>query len=150
MSTITGLDLTQRPPRSPRVKLGGFVILPRAIDKGRAKAVGKAGEYHYNCPLDKGFFDFVKVDGEAVYEQIQAGLGDWAILQWILKNAGHQPTLWEIAQWSNFVENRAFDTVQRKERVLKAVTEINKERSDILTSFDLLDLDDHVTFGGLA
>ena len=35
-------DLTQRPPRSPRVRLGGFVILPRMLDKGRATGVSCA------------------------------------------------------------------------------------------------------------
>jgi len=29
-------DLTQRPPRSFRVRLGNFVILARMLDKGRA------------------------------------------------------------------------------------------------------------------
>ena len=43
-------DLTQRPPRSPRVRLGGYVILPRMLDKGRATVAGKHGEYHYACP----------------------------------------------------------------------------------------------------
>jgi hypothetical protein len=28
MINITSLDLTQRPPRSPRVTLGGYVLLP--------------------------------------------------------------------------------------------------------------------------
>ena len=29
-------DLTKFPPRSPRVRLGGYVTLPRMLDKGRA------------------------------------------------------------------------------------------------------------------
>ncbi|HKS37360.1 MAG TPA: DUF5069 domain-containing protein, partial [Verrucomicrobiae bacterium] len=29
-------DLTQRPPRSPRSRLGGYSLLPRMLDKGRA------------------------------------------------------------------------------------------------------------------
>ena len=33
---VQALDLTQRAPRSPRVRLGGYVILPRMLDKGRA------------------------------------------------------------------------------------------------------------------
>ena len=33
-------DLTQHPPRSPRVRLGGFVHLPRLLDKARAFAAG--------------------------------------------------------------------------------------------------------------
>ncbi len=47
-------DLTQRPPRSPRQRLGGYAILPRMLDKGRATIAGKQGEYHFNCPLDRG------------------------------------------------------------------------------------------------
>jgi hypothetical protein len=31
---IAPIDLTQRPPRSMRVRLGGFVLLPRILDKG--------------------------------------------------------------------------------------------------------------------
>ena len=50
-------DLTQRPPRSPRVRLGGYAILPRMLDKGRATIAGKNGEYHYNCPMDKRFLE---------------------------------------------------------------------------------------------
>ena len=53
MSTdIHAPDLTKRPPRSPRVRLGGLVILPRMLDKGRAAIAGTIGDYHYDCPLD--------------------------------------------------------------------------------------------------
>ena len=51
-------DLTQRPPRSPRVRLGGYAILPRMLDKGRATIAGKHGEYNYACPLDERFLEF--------------------------------------------------------------------------------------------
>ena len=44
---LNALDLTQRPPRSPRQRLGGYAILPRALDKGRATIAGKQGEYHF-------------------------------------------------------------------------------------------------------
>ena len=37
-------DLTKQPPRSPRVRLGGYVILPRILDKGRALLAGTQGE----------------------------------------------------------------------------------------------------------
>ena len=141
-------DLTQRPPRSPRVRLGGFVILPRALDKGRAKLAGTAGEYHYACGLDERLFTFLQVKADALLRQLKAGKGDGEILAWILKNAGHKPTPWEIAQWSAYNEGRTADSVQSKERVVKQVTLINKDRTDILTGFDLLDLDDYVTFGG--
>ncbi len=150
MSTPNTTDLTQRPPRSPRLRLGGFVILPRVLDKGRAKAAGTLGEYHYACPLDKRFLDFVKVDPDALFEQIKAGKGDGDLLEWILANAGNKPTPWDIAQWSAYQESRGFDSVQAKERVLSEVKRINEKRTDIVTGFDLLDLDDHVSYGGKA
>jgi len=45
-------DLTQSPPRSPRVRLGGFAHLPRLIDKARATLAGTNGEYNYDCGMD--------------------------------------------------------------------------------------------------
>lgn len=143
-------DLTQRPPRSPRLRLGGYVILARALDKGRAKANGKLGEYHFDCPLDKRFLEFVKIDGAELYKQIEAGKGDGEILEWIQQNAGYKPTPWEIQQWSSYHESRVPDSAQAKERAAKQLTAINPDRKDILTGFDLLDLDDYVTFGGKA
>ena len=49
-SKLSAPYLTQRPPRSPRTRLGGYVLLPRMLDKGRATLAGMNGEYHYNCP----------------------------------------------------------------------------------------------------
>ena len=61
-SKLSAPDLTQRPPRSPRTRLGGFVLLPRMLDKGRATLAGKNGEYHYNCPLEQHLFNCVGID----------------------------------------------------------------------------------------
>jgi len=148
MSTNNVNDLTQRPPRSPRARLGGYVILPRILDKARAKAAGKNGEYDYPGHLDQRFFEFVKIDPEALLAEVKTGTGDGEILEWIQRNAGRQPAPWEIAQWSAYNEARVADGIQAKERVLKAVTKLAPNRADILTGFDLLDLDDYVSFGG--
>ncbi len=147
---IIAPDLSKRPPRSPRVRLGGFVILPRLLDKGRAKLAGTPGEYHYAFPLDQRFFEFVKIDEKAVLRQLKSGLGDWEILTWILKNAKAPRAPWEVAQWSTYNEARVPDGVPAKERAVKAISSINPHRTDILTGFDLLDLDDYITFGGKA
>ena len=61
MSTpIAPIDLTQRPPRSMRVRFGGFVLLPRILDKGRAKLAGKNGEYNFNSPGDQHLVRFLE------------------------------------------------------------------------------------------
>jgi hypothetical protein len=150
MSTNNVNDLTQHPPRSPRLRLGGFVLLPRLLDKARAKAAGKIGEYIFPCPFDKRFFAFVKIDPEALYAEVQTGKGDGEILEWVHQTAGHQPAPWEILQWSAYNEARGADTIQARERVIEALTTLAPKRADILTGFDLLDLDDYVSFGGKA
>src|SRR3546814_15025784 len=61
-SDVCSSDL---PPRGPRVRLGGLVLLPRVLDKCRATIAGKNGEYNFNCPLDQRFFAFTKQIGRA-------------------------------------------------------------------------------------
>ena len=67
---ITGPDLTKAPPRSPRVRLGGFVILPRLLDKGRATIAAKNGDYVFNCPMDRRFFDFVGTNANTLMSRL--------------------------------------------------------------------------------
>jgi len=69
-------DLRQRPPRSPRVRLGGYVTLPRMLDKGRATIAEQNGEYHYNCPIDQHFLNYTGIDPAQLREQLAAGKGD--------------------------------------------------------------------------
>src|SRR5262245_34410997 len=108
-------DLTKGPPRSPRVRLGGYAILPRLLDKGRATIAGKRGEYIYACPLDERFLNFAGINAEALKKQLTAGKGDWEILEWIQKNAKHRRTEPEIAAWSEFVERRAPEDIESRE-----------------------------------
>ncbi len=145
------MNLAQRPPRSPRVRLGGYVILPRMLDKGRATLAGTNGEYHYACPLDQRFLGFVGIDPEALKEQIAGGLGDGAILAWVQANAGIKRTEWEIAQWSAFRESAAPGDNESRAYFNEQIASVGGAgREDIVTWFDYLDLDDHATFGGKA
>ena len=145
-----GLDLTKQSPRSPRVRLGGYVILPRMLDKGRATIAGKNGEYRYACPVDQRFLDFVGIDPEALKAQLAAGKGDGGILEWIQTNAKFKRTESEIAAWSSWQEQRAPDNPEAREFFNELHKQCGPERSDIATWFDALDLDDYVSFGGKA
>jgi hypothetical protein len=143
-------DLTLQAPRSPRVRLGGYVILPRMLDKGRAELAGTNGEYHFNCPLDKRFLEFAGIDAEALKEQLAAGKGDGEILKWITENSAKQPNEIEVAVWSEFAEKRVASDVESRTFFNGAHTACAPHREDIATWFDLLDLDDYVSFGGIA
>src|SRR6185295_18833651 len=143
-------DLTQRPPRSPRVRLGGFVILPRMLDKGRALIAGKIGDYKYACPLDQRFLEFAGVEAEALKEQLAAGRGDGEILDWIGAKTRHPRHAAEIAAWSAHQEQRAPGEMDSREYFHGLHAKIAPKREDVVTWFDLLDLDDHVSYGGKA
>lgn len=148
---IPAPDLTKRPPRSPRLRLGGYVLLPRMLDKGRAEIAGKIGEYKYNCPLDQRFLEFVGVDPAALRVQLAAGKGDGEILAWINETAKHKRTPWEIEQWSDHMQRRGPDSdAETRQHFGEMVGKLTQTREDIKTWADLLDLDDHVTFGGKA
>jgi Domain of unknown function (DUF5069) len=150
MSTPATTDLTQRPPRSPRVRLGGYVILPRMLDKGRASIAGKIGEYDYNCPLDQRFTGFTGIDAEALLEQLKLGKSDSEMLEWVTAHAIAKPNPVEIQQWSVLAENQTPGDVDSHEFFTGVLAKNSKTRSDIHSWFELLDLDDYVTYGGKA
>lgn len=143
-------DLTQRPPRSVRARLGGYVLLPRMLDKGRAEIAGTSGEYRYNCPLDQHFLGFVGVDAEVLRGQLALGKGDWEMLQWINAHATHQRSALEVLQWSAYHESRGPASVAQREFFQELHRQIAPEREDISSWSELLDLDDYVSFGGKA
>jgi hypothetical protein len=141
-------DLTKCPPRSPRVKLGGYVILPRMLDKGRALLAGKNGEYHYACPLDQRFLKFAGIDPEALKKEL--GKSDGEVLEWINANAKNKHCEVTICAWSKFQERRVPTDVESRDFYNGEVKKVAPKREDIGTWFDWLDVDDYVTFGGKA
>ena len=148
-NSISAPDLTQRPPRGVRCRLGGYVLLPRMLDKGRATIAGKNGEYNYNCPLDQHLVNFLGLDAEALRAELVTGKGDGEILEWLNTNAQHKRTPWEIEQWSEFQQRRGPDSdAETLAMFSERVGAMSKTREDIKTWGDMLDLDDYVTFGG--
>jgi hypothetical protein len=141
-------DLTKMPPRSPRVRLGGYATLPRMLDKGRATIAGKNGEYHYACPLDERFLAFAGIDPAALKEQLAAGKGDGEILEWIQNNAKTKPTDAQIAVWSELADRRVPTDPESRGYFNELHQKAAPKREDIASWFDLLDLDDYVSFGG--
>ena len=148
---IAHTDLTQRPPRSMRSRLGGFVLLPRILDKGRAKLVGKNGEYNYNSPTDQHLVRFLGLDLEALLNELATGKADGEILEWVQAHAKTPRDPWEIEAWSAYMEKRGPDSdAETLSGFAEYVGQHSKTREDIKTWFDALDLDDFVSFGGKA
>jgi hypothetical protein len=143
-------DLTKQAPRSPRVRLGGYTMLPRILDKIRAELAGTAGEYKYKNPSDWHFLRFTGVDPEALQAHVATGAGDWDVLTWINENAPLKHTPFEISQWSDWTQTIAFHDAEMRDWFTSEIRRLHPGRDDIRTVFDRLDLDDYVSFGGIA
>src|SRR6202158_6341290 len=96
---VKGKDLTREAPRSPRIRVGGYAILGRTIDKCRALVAGNIGEYHFDCQLDNMLFGFKGVKGGDFKAQIENGASDQEMVEWLNQN-GEKKTLEEIKRWS--------------------------------------------------
>lgn len=148
---IAPTDLTQRPPRSFHVRLGGLVILPRMLDKGRATLTGKNGEYKYNSSTDQHLVRFLGFDPEALLKELAAGKGDGEILAWVHSHSKTPRAPWEVEVWSAYMEKRGPDSdAETLEFFAEFVGKFSKTREDIKTWFDAIELDDYASFGGNA
>jgi hypothetical protein len=150
MISFSAPDLSKHPPRSPRVRLCGFVHLPRLLDKARAKAFGNLGEYVWNCPLDQRWAAFTGIHADQVLEQVQKGASDAQVAAWVLARMQPQRQPWEIAAWSQWMEGNGPGDAQRHQSFSEEIRKNAPERDDIRTGFDRLDMDDYVSFGGKA
>lgn len=97
---IKAKDLLKEFPRSPREIFAGYVHAGRMLDKCRAVAAGTAGEYHYNCPLDRFFFDFTGIDHEAFKTFVASGADDAAVAAWITAHTKIKDRT-EVIAWNN-------------------------------------------------
>lgn len=150
MINCSAPDFTQHPPRSPRCTLGGYVHLPRLIDKARAHAGCKLGEYIWNCPLDQRFFAFAGVTAAAFLSAVADGRSDGEMLEWLDSHQQPRRQPWEIAAWSQWMTGLSPGDAQRHETFAEHIRKLGPARDDIRTYFDRLDLDDYVSFGGRA
>jgi hypothetical protein len=137
--------LTREAPRSPRQRLGGYAIMARMIDKGRATINGTNGEYHFNCPLDNMLFGFKGVKGDEVRQLLTSGATDEEVVTWFNEH-GVPKTEAEINAWSAGVEaGRPYDDPEKREWFTGECKKVGLDPQRA-TLFDFLDADDRQTF----
>ncbi|MEO6036525.1 MAG: DUF5069 domain-containing protein, partial [Verrucomicrobiota bacterium] len=101
--------------------------------------------------MDRHFFNFVGLDHEALKAQLANGSGDGEMLEWVNANAKPPRQPWEISAWNNYHEHRTPDSdAETFAFFAEKVAKLSTTREDIRTWFDMMDLDDHCTFGGKA
>jgi hypothetical protein len=138
-------DLTEEPPRSPRVRLGGYVILARTIDKCRALLGGNIGDYHYDCPLDNMLFGFKGVTGDDFKAQVQSGASDEDLVQWV-DTHGVAKTAEEIKAWADGMEAlKPYENPERRDWFAEQTAALGLDPAKT-TLFDWLEADDKASF----
>jgi hypothetical protein len=141
---ISGKDLKKEAPRSPRIRVGGYAILGRTIDKCRALVAGEIGEYHFDCPLDRTLFGFKGVKGEDFRAQIEQGASDEEMVEW-LNRSGENKTAAEIRRWSERVEaSSLYDDLEKHDFFLEQCKKLGLEPAKT-TTFEWLEIDDRVS-----
>ena len=134
---------TKLRPRSPYEKLGGYVHLPRLIDKARLHRQGLLDGYNYKTVgFDKHLLAFLKLDPDRFEEIANKFDDDAGVLGWIEANgASHSPEA--VEQWNQAMISRYPDTAVKRARFLHALKEAGGDgRQDIRTYFDLIEFDE--------
>lgn len=133
----------KRLPRSPYERLGGYVHLPRLIDKAKLHRRGLLNGYNYKTVgFDKHLLAFLKLDPDAFEEAANRLDGDEAILDWVEKN-GTTHSAEEIDEWNQAMISRHPDSAVKKARFLHFLKEAGGEgRQDIRTYFELIEFDE--------
>ncbi len=136
------MDLTQTYPTSAKTKLHGVVQLARAIDKGKAKALGNIGEYHYNCPMDQSVFAFLGIDHAALLDVISKAKSDQEISDYVAPFV-HKKSAAELDAWNaDFLKHEPEPGSDSEKYFLELRNEIAPDRTDVTAWADLLDLDE--------
>jgi hypothetical protein len=138
-------DLTKEPPRSPRARLGGYVILARTTDKCRAFLAGNIGEYHFDCPLDNMLFGFKGVTGDDFKAKVESGASDADLTEW-LDSHGAPKTAAEVKEWSDGMDARnPYNDPERREWFSEQTKALGLDPATT-TLFDWLDADDKASY----
>ena len=137
-------DLRKGYPRSPREKLGGYVIAARCVDKCRAFLLGMNGEYNYwPCSLASQWFSFTGITPEQLKDIISTGAADEEITTWIIsrskiKNAD------DILKWNNAMRDMRLSdlSLQGQQYLEEYIPQFVPKHRPVYVWFDVFDLEE--------
>lgn len=135
------------PLRSPRDTLGGYVILPRLIDKVRLHATGRLPPEYFpqllggEGTLDWRFLTFTGLDPEALRDAILAAPDDAAVLAWVERHATAHTDA-EKRAWAQAIATYRPDPERARRRAQRYPGVAARFDVATLSLFDLIDLDE--------
>lgn len=140
-----GKDLTKEAPRSPKTKVGGYVILGRALDKCRALLWGNIGEYNFDCPLDNMFFGWKKIFGDDFKAALAEGKSDEEMAKWVDAH-GDQVTEEEKQKWDDeMMKATLYNDPEKRDYFIEETKKLGLDPATT-SLFDWLDADDKASY----
>ena len=141
---ILAKDLNKEFPRSPRVLLGGYVILARCVDKCRSALMGINGEYEYwPCTLCAQWEPFAGIGHEELQEFVATGADDEEIGEWVKGRSKVQDPL-EIIAWNNKMRDMRISDLplENQEYVENYVQKYLPAGRPVYVWFDMWDIEE--------
>jgi hypothetical protein len=144
-----GKDLTKQPPRSPKTRVGGYVILGRTLDKCRALLWGNIGEYHFDCPLDNMLFGWKGIKGDDFKAKVETGASDEEMVKWVDEH-GTPKTGEEKRQWcEEKLKVNYYDIPEKRDWYVEQLKPLGLDPKTT-PLFDWLDADDKASYAKAA
>jgi hypothetical protein len=137
-------DLRKEPPRSPREVVGGYVILGRCLDKGRADLLGMNGEYNYwYCSLCAQLEEFTGVDHAAMKEFIATGATDDEVGEWFKAQSKIKEPM-DVIRWNNKMRGMRLSEMsdEGQEYLEKYIQETLPAFPPVYVWFDVYDVEE--------
>jgi len=130
--------------RSPYQKVGNLYHLGRMLDKIRLQQAERLpAEYLPNFGLSAGLdghlCGFLGVEFSAVCERVRQGGTDDEIAEWCFQR-GLRPSKMQARIWNEFARKFGYDDVASKFLARIKAEDGLEHRTDIVTTFDLIDL----------
>ncbi|MBA2270422.1 MAG: DUF5069 domain-containing protein [Chthoniobacterales bacterium] len=141
----TGRDLTKEAPRSPKTRLGDYVILARTLDKCRALLWGNIGEYHFDCPLDNMLFGPMGIKPDEFKAEVERGASDEEMVRWMNSHRTMKSDE-EVKAWSDqMMAANPYENPEKRDWFVEKVSVYNLDPKTT-TLFDWLDVDDKESY----
>lgn len=142
---MNGKDLTKEAPRSPKTKVGGYVILGRTLDKCRALLWGNIGEYDFDCPLDNMLFGWKKIVGDDFKAAVAERKSDEEMAKWVDEH-GDKEAANEKQKWDDeMMKVSLYNDPEKRDYFIEETKKLGLDPATT-SLFDWLDADDKASY----
>ena len=142
---VTGKDLTKESPRSPRIRISGYAIIGRTIDKCRALVAGNIGEYHFDCPLDNQLFGWKGIKGDDFKAEVAKGASDEEMVQWVDSHGTPKSDQEKKAWVEEMKKSTLYNDSEKREFFVEETRKLGLD-PETTSLFDWLEADDKASY----